>query len=62
MDAEAIRFKQQDEAVKNKVEAKNGLKSYFYNLKNTLNDKKIRDMVSAENRSIIEGKVQEEVA
>ena len=59
MVAEAERYKQQDEAVRKKVEAKNGLESYAYNLKNTLNDEKIRDKVSAEDRSTIEGKVQE---
>ena len=31
-------------------------------MKNTLNDEKISDKVSAEDRSIIEGMVQEEVA
>lgn len=59
MVAEAERYKQQDEAVRKKVEAKNGLESYAYNLKNTLNDEKIRGKVSAEDRSTIEGKVQE---
>ena len=39
------RYKQQDEAA--------------FNLKNTLNDEKIRDKVSAEDRSTIEGEVQE---
>jgi L1 cell adhesion molecule like protein len=59
MVAEAERYKQQDEAVRKKVEAKNGLESYAYNLKNTLNDEKIKDKVTAEDRSAIEGKVQE---
>ena len=53
MVAEAERYKQQDEAVRKKVEAKNGLESYAYNLKNTLNDEKIRDKVSAEDRNTI---------
>ena len=59
MDAEAKRFKQQDEAVRKKVEAKNGFKSYSQSMKNTLNDEKIGDKVSAEDRSIIEGMDQE---
>jgi len=35
---EAEKFKAEDEAVKNKVEAKNGLENYLYSVKNTLND------------------------
>ena len=53
MVAEAERYKQQDEAVRKKVEAKNGLESYAYNLKNTLNDEKIREKASAEDRNTI---------
>merc|ERR1712137_782035 len=41
MVAEAEKFKAEDEAHKGKVEAKNGLESYVFNLRNTLNDDNI---------------------
>ena len=59
MVAEAERYKQQDEQIRKKVEAKNGLESYSYNLKNTLSDEKLRDKVTAEDKKTIEDKVQE---
>ena len=59
MVAEAERYKQQDEAIKRKIEAKNGLESYAYNVKNSINDEKMRDKISQEDRNIIENKVQE---
>jgi heat shock 70kDa protein 1/2/6/8 len=59
MVAEAERFKQQDEQVRKKVEAKNGLESYTYNLKNTLNDDKLRDKITPEDRTTLEGKISE---
>ena len=52
--AEAEQYKQQDEAISKKFEAKNSLESYAYILNNTLNDKKIRDKASAEDWSTME--------
>ncbi|KAK8584379.1 hypothetical protein V6N12_068623 [Hibiscus sabdariffa] len=37
---EAERYKAEDEEVKKKVEAKNGLKNYVYNMRNTVKDDK----------------------
>merc|ERR1712188_229132 len=39
---EAEKFKAEDEATKNKVEAKNGLESYCFQMRNTLNEEKIK--------------------
>jgi len=40
---DAEKYKNEDEAVKKKVEAKNGLENYCYSIKNTLKDDKLKD-------------------
>ena len=51
---EAEKFKDEDNAVKAKVEAKNGLENYCFQMKNTLNDEKIKDKISDEDKTTIE--------
>merc|ERR1719463_674607 len=43
---EAERFKADDEAAKEKVQANNELESYAYQMKQTLDDEKIKDKIS----------------
>lgn len=52
---EAERFKEDDERLKKKVDAKNGLENICYQLKNTCNEGKLSD----EDKEVIESKVQE---
>lgn len=52
---EAERFKEDDEILKKKVDAKNGLENICYQLKNTCNEGKLSD----EDKEVIETKVQE---
>ena len=59
MVAEAERYKQQDEALRKKIEAKNGLESYVYNVKNSINDEKLKDKIQPADRSVVENKIQE---
>merc|ERR1711959_496382 len=40
---EAEQYKDEDEAARVKIEAKNGLENYAYNMRNTLNDDNIKD-------------------
>ena len=42
MVADAETYKAEDEAMKNKVEAKNGLEHYCFQMKNTLNEEKLK--------------------
>merc|ERR1711924_488096 len=58
---EAEEFAEEDKKVKERIDARNGLESYAYNLKNTLNDeeKGIKDKVSEEDAETIEEAVQE---
>merc|ERR1712083_944367 len=56
---DAEKFAQEDEAHKKKVEAKNGLESYAYNLRNTLNDEKFKDKIDSGDKKTLEDKVKE---
>ena len=54
MVAESEKFKAEDEAIRKKVEAKNGLENYCFQMKNTLNDEKLKDKFSDEDKTTIE--------
>jgi len=59
MVADAKRFAAEDAKVKERVEAKNGLESYAYNMKQTINDEKVKERFSAEDKKAILDKVTE---
>jgi len=54
---EAEKYAEEDQMIKERVDAKNGLESYLYNLKNTLEDS--GDKVSAEDRKDLEDMIDE---
>merc|ERR1711966_650818 len=56
---EAEKYKQEDEVTRQKIEAKNSLENYAYNIKNTIKDEKIKDKISEEERKMLEEKVKE---
>ncbi|OIT31473.1 PREDICTED: heat shock 70 kDa protein-like [Nicotiana attenuata] len=58
---DAERYKAEDEEVKKKVEAKNGLENYAYNMRNTIKDEKIASKLSQEDKEKIEKGVQETI-
>ena len=51
---DAEKFKEEDEKVKRGVESKNGLENYVFQLKNSLNDEKVKDKFSDEDRETLE--------
>eukprot|EP00359_Climacostomum_virens_P007592 CAMPEP_0204901814 /NCGR_PEP_ID=MMETSP1397-20131031/3296_1 /ASSEMBLY_ACC=CAM_ASM_000891 /TAXON_ID=49980 /ORGANISM="Climacostomum Climacostomum virens, Strain Stock W-24" /LENGTH=655 /DNA_ID=CAMNT_0052070223 /DNA_START=1462 /DNA_END=3429 /DNA_ORIENTATION=+ len=59
MVANAERYKREDELVKKKVEAKNGLESYTYNLRNSLNDDNIKTKLQPADKTALETKIAE---
>ena len=59
MVADAEKYKDQDDAIRQRIDAKNSLESYTYNLKNTLNDEKFKDVIEEDDRKTIEEKVAE---
>merc|ERR1719218_554856 len=51
---DAEKFKAEDEAVKAKIEAKNGFENYCFQMKNTLNEEKLKEHFTAEDKTTIE--------
>ena len=50
---EADKFKQEDEAQREKIAAKNALESYSFNMKSTVEDEKIKDKISETDKQTI---------
>jgi len=53
MVADAEKYKAEDEAQKEKISAKNGLESYCFNMKSTIEDEKFKDKVPEGDRNTI---------
>jgi L1 cell adhesion molecule like protein len=51
---EAEKFKGEDEIVKKKIEAKNSFENYCFQMKNTLNDEKLKEKFTADDKKVIE--------
>ena len=56
---EAEKFKEQDEKMRKKVEAKNGLEAYCINIKHTVNDDKMADKFAPGEKESVLNKVKE---
>ena len=56
---DAEKYKAEDEKIKKKVEAKNGLENYCYSMKNTLADEKLKDKFTEEDKQLVESNVTE---
>ena len=56
---EAEKFKEEDNKAKERIEAKNGLEQYCYQIKNTIKEEKLKDKFSEDEKKQIETKVDE---
>merc|ERR1712216_578319 len=56
---EAEEYADEDKKVKERIDARNGLESYLYNLKNTLDDDEKSDSISAEDKKELQDIVDE---
>ena len=56
---EAEKFKDEDEKIKQKIESKNGLESFIFNMKSTMEDDKLKDKISDEDREMVTSKITE---
>ena len=56
-----VLFSAEDEAAAARISAKNGLESYAYNLRNSLNDEKLADKFEAADKTKLEGAVNETI-
>merc|ERR1712157_425454 len=54
MVSDAEKFKAEDEAMKDKIEAKNGLENYCFQMKNTLNEEKLKEHFTDDDKKNIE--------
>ncbi|KAJ7378785.1 Heat shock cognate 71 kDa protein [Desmophyllum pertusum] len=59
---EAEKYKADDDAQRDKVQAKNSLESYAYHMKSTVEDDKVRDKISEDDRKTIVDKCNEVVS
>lgn len=55
---EAEKYKTEDEDHKKKVEAKNALENYAYNMRNTIRDEKIGEKLAADDKKKIEDSIE----
>merc|ERR1719149_181405 len=56
---EAEKYAAEDDAQKEKIEARNGLENYAYSMRNSMNDEKLKDKLEAEDKETIEKAVSE---
>jgi heat shock protein 1/8 len=56
---EAERYKSEDEANKARVEAKNALENYCYQIKSSINDEKLADKIAADDKSKVTDAISE---
>jgi len=61
MVAEAEKYSADDEKTRERVEAKNGLENYAYNMRNTIREEKFASMLSAEDKQAVEKAIEETV-
>jgi len=56
---DAEKFKEEDDAMKDKIEAKNALENYVYSIKSSLNDEKLKDKLNDEDCKKLESITKE---
>jgi len=59
--AEAEKYKEEDAAEAERIQAKNGLESYAYSLRNTLTDEKVGDKLDADDKAKLQKAIDETV-
>lgn len=56
---EAEKYKEQDEKIRKKIQAKNGLEGFCVNVKHTLDDEKLKDKIDSGDRDTLKNKIDE---
>ena len=59
MVTDAEKYKEDDEKQKDRIAAKNSLASYSFNMKSTVEDEKLKDKISEEDKKTISDKYEE---
>ena len=58
---DAEKFKDEDAKQKDRISAKNGLESYCFNMKTTIDDEKMADKISADDKKLISDKCDDAI-
>ena len=58
---EAEKYKAEDDANKNRVEAKNGLENYCYSLKSSIDSEEVKDKIPADDKKKLEDAIEETI-
>merc|ERR1712070_814000 len=61
MVAEAEKYKAEDDANKNRIEAKNGLENYCYSLKSSISSDEVKDKIPAEDKAALETAIEDTI-
>jgi len=56
---DAEKYKDEDDKLRKKVDAKNGLESYIFQMKNTMNEEKLKEQFTDDDKKTIEDIAQE---
>ena len=59
MVTDAEKYKEEDEKQKDRIAAKNSLESYSFNMKSTVEDEKLKDKITEEDKKTISDKCEE---
>merc|ERR1739842_290071 len=59
---EAEKYKAEDDANKNRIEAKNGLENYCYSLKSSIGSDEVKDKIPADDKKTLEDKIEETIS
>merc|ERR1712071_683153 len=59
---EAEKYKAEDDANKNRVEAKNGLENYCYSLKTSIESEEVKDKIPEDKKTELTSKIEEVIA
>merc|ERR1712137_937152 len=62
MVSEAEKYKAEDDANKNRIEAKNGLENYCYSLKSSISSPEVEGKIPADDKATLEGKIEETIS
>merc|ERR1739846_220162 len=59
---EAEKYKAEDDANKNRVEAKNGLENYCYSLKSSIEGDEVKDKIPADDKAKLDAAIEETIS
>merc|ERR1712137_659150 len=62
MVSEAEKYKAEDDANKNRIEAKNGLENYCYSLKSSISSPEVEGKIPADDKATLEAKIEEAIS